>query len=76
MCLCARQSQPTICVIIVATFATADGMTPLDRMLSNRVAADELRRLGGDKRGPVAGTAVPDWGAEEFSCSGGVGEMA
>lgn len=49
-------------------------MTPLDRMLSNRVAADELRRLGGTKRGPVQGSAVPDWGADEFVYSGGVGE--
>lgn len=51
------------------------GMTPLDRMLSNRVAADELRRLGGTQRGPVKPSAVPDWDAEEFSYSGRIGEV-
>ena len=52
-------------------------MTPLDRMLSNRVAADELRRLGGNKRGPVTSAAVPtDWSSDEFAYLGGVGEVA
>lgn len=50
------------------------GMTPLDRMLSNRVAADELRRLGGTKRGPLKPDAVPDWGRDEFAYTGGIGE--
>jgi hypothetical protein len=54
----------------------ADGMTPLDRLLSNRVAADELRRLGGTERGPIRGTAVPDWSDEAFAYQGGVGETA
>jgi hypothetical protein len=50
------------------------GMTPLDRMLSNRVAADTLRSLGGNKRGPVKAEVVPDWGSDEFAYAGGIGE--
>ena len=49
-------------------------MTPLDRMLSNRVAAGELQHLGGTKRGPVEASAVPEWGTDAFAYTGGVGE--
>ena len=51
-------------------------MTPLDRMLSNRVAAGELQHLGGTKRGPVKASAVPEWGTDEFAYTGDVGEVA
>lgn len=54
----------------------AYAMTPLDRMLSNRVAADELQKLGGTERGPVNAAAVPAWDADEFVYTGGVGEAA
>ena len=52
----------------------AYAMTPLDRMLSNRVAATELRKLGGTKQGPVQSSAVPDWSADDFTYVGGIGE--
>ena len=82
MCGMTRGGDPAEIVrILVAEGADPNAldnyaMTPLDRMLSNRVAAGELRKLGGVNRGPVNGSAVPAWDAAEFVYKGGVGEAA
>merc|ERR1712054_31219 len=82
MCGMTRGGDPAEIVrILVAEGADPNAldnyaMTPLDRMLSNRVAAGELRKLGGTKRGPVDGAAVPAWDSEAFAYSGKVGESA
>lgn len=50
------------------------GMTPLDRMISNRVAAGELKSLGGTERGPMTSDVIPAWDSDEFAYQGGIGE--